>query len=434
MSYSGHQSRPIVFGTNGMASTGSPLATLTAIRVLERGGNAIDAAVAASAVLCVIDPASSGVGGEVFYTYFDSKTGQLDSLAGSGRSPRSATSDKFSNGVPAYGPLSPTVPGIVQGWEDVLKRHGTRSLSALLEPAIEYARNGFPVPVRLAQAFRRKDRFLSECEAAKECYQLRGEWPVAGQVLKLLDLADSLEAIAKEGATTFYRGDLSRRILSGLDAAGGLLDSKDFSDYVSAFASPLTVQYRDYEVAVPELPTMGAVLLQQLALLEELSPSVPEWNSATWQHLLIEIKKASFADLDTYLTDPSFSPREATQFLSEAYIKARAKAISSEKAALYEPGNLSAGLRNTVSLAVADRDGNVFSWIQSVFSEFGSCWMAPKTGILLNNRMFGFSSTKGHVNVIEPSKRTAHTLHCPIVLKQKRPILALSTPGVSVVR
>lgn len=429
MSFDAHLSRPVVYAANGMATSGHPLASLAAIRVLEAGGNAMDAAVAASAVLSVVDPAASGVGGDVFYTYYDAGTGQLDSLVGSGRAGRAAHTERFRDGIPATGPLAPTVPGIVRGWEDALKRHGSRSLAELLESAIRYAREGFPLSARVAGAFRRKEQLLLKCKTTVECYKRGGSWPVAGQMLQLPELADSLETIAREGADSFYVGSLADRILSGLKADGGLLDDQDFAGYASDFQTPLSVDYRGYEVAVPPPPTMGAILLAQLALLEQVAPERGAWASPQWQHLLIEVKKASFADLDAYLTDPKFATVHPVSYLAPDYIKARRSAVSMEKAALYQPGRIDSRLGHTICLAVADKAGNVVSWIQSVFNEFGSCWMAPGTGFVLNNRMYGFSATPGHVNVVAPGKRTAHTLHCPMVLKDGRPVLAVSTPG-----
>jgi gamma-glutamyltranspeptidase/glutathione hydrolase len=429
MSYKDALTRPVVYAANGMASSGHPLASLTAIKVLEAGGNVMDAAVAASAVLCVVDPAASGVGGDAFYTYHDAATGKLDSLVGSGRSARSADTERFKDGIPATGPLAPTVPGIVRGWEDALKRHGTTDLAMLLKPAIHHARAGFPVGARVAGAFRRRESALRNCPAAVDAFQRNGEWPEAGRMIQLPDLADSLETIAREGAAAFYTGRLTDRIVSGLAAEGGLLNHQDFADHESLFGEPLVVGYRGYQIAAPQPPTMGAILLSQLSLLERVAPQAGDWTSADWQHLMIEVKKASFGDLDAYLTDPAFAAVPPGAYLSSTYVDARSQSISRQTAALYGAGNIGARLGHTVSLAVSDRHGNMVSWIQSVFNEFGSCWMAPGTGFLLNNRMYGFSATPGHVNVVEPGKRTTHTLHCPMVLKDGKPVLAVSTPG-----
>ena len=429
MSFDAHLSRPVVYAANGMASSGQPLASLAAIRVLEDGGNAMDAAVAASAVLSVLDPAASGVGGDVFYTYYDASTGKLDTLVGSGRAGRAAHAERFRDAIPASGPLAPTVPGIVRGWEDALNRHGSRSLASMLEPAIRHAREGFALSARVAGAFRRKEHLLLKNRASVECYQRDGRWPVAGEKLRLPDLADSLETIAKEGAGTFYTGALADRIVTALAAEGGILDREDFAGYESPFEDPLTIDYRGYQVAVPPPPTLGAALLAQLALLQQVAPTAGSWESPEWQHLLLEAKKASFADLEAYLTDPKFTTVHPASYLSPTYVETRGKAISRTKAALYEPGSVDSRLGHTICLAVADKAGNVVSWIQSVFNEFGSCWMAPGTGFVLNNRMFGFSATPGHVNAPAPGKRTAHTLHCPMVLKDGKPVLVVSTPG-----
>ena len=429
MTYTDHLTRPVVRAKKGMASSGHPLASLAAIRVLEEGGNAMDAAVAASAVLSVVDPAASGVGGDVFYTYYDASTGKLDSLVGSGCAGRAAHAERFAGGIPAFGPLTPTVPGTVRGWEDALRRHGSRGLDNLLAPAIDYARNGFAVSDRIAGAFRRKHDRLVNCQAVIDCYQRDGDWPVAGQTLTLPDLADSLETIVREGADSFYTGSIADRIVSALKADNGILNHEDMAGYVSPFEEPLQVSYRGYDVAVPPPPTMGATLLAQLGLLEALAPVAGDWSSSDWQHLLVEAKKASFADLEAFLTDPNFTDVPPAKYLTKDYFTKRVEAISRDKAALYEHGVLGSQAGHTVSLAVADSQGNVVSWIQSVFNEFGSCWMAPGTGFVMNNRMYGFSAEPGHINAVAPGKRTAHTLHCPMVLKDGKPVLAVSTPG-----
>lgn len=429
MTFDAHLSRPTIYAAQGMVSSGHPLASRTAVRILEDGGNAMDAAVAASAVLSVVDPAASGIGGDVFFTYFDSATGRIDSLSGSGCAARAAGAGLFAGGIPPTGPLAPTVPGIVRGWENALERHGTRSLAQLLAPAIRYARDGFPVSARVAGAFVRKEPLLAQCAAVVDCYTRDGKWPVAGQRLQLPATADTLETIGREGADGFYIGSIAERMVAGIENDGGLLDLQDFSGHHSPFEEPISIDYRGYQVATPPPPSMGAILLAQLGLLERLAPQPGKWDTAQWQHLLIETKKASFADLGAYLTDPKVASIPPARYLAPAYLERRVSSVSRTHAALHEPGAVDSRLGHTVCLAVADKAGNVVSWIQSVFNEFGSCWMAPGTGFVLNNRMYGFSANPEHVNAVAPGKRTANTLHCPLLLKDGKPVLALATPG-----
>ncbi|GAA4323345.1 gamma-glutamyltransferase [Pigmentiphaga soli] len=428
MSYQEHLSRPVVFAAHGMASTGHPLASQAALGVLQRGGSAMDAAVAASAVLAVVDPAASGIGGDGFYTYFDAASGRLEVLNGCGRTGRSTDPGRFVAGIPASGPLSATVPGLVLAWEDALARHGRRTLAELLATAVYYAKHGFPVSTRVAAAFRRKAELLDRYPAARQAYRPRGDWPRPGEILCLPDLARGLEDIARDGAAVFYTGWIAEAIAGGLGADGGMLALDDFAEHRSDIGAPLMGSYRGYDVAVQQPPTMASLLLQQLKLVEAMGAASPDWDAPDFVHLMIEAKKASFADMDAYLTDPTHSGRAPAEFLDPAYIAERSRALSLQTAARYRPGSGSR-LGHTTYLAVADRDGNLVSWIQSVFGEFGSCWMAPGTGFVLNNRMYGFSADPGHINRLAPGKRTAHTLLAPMLLKQGRPVMALGTPG-----
>lgn len=429
MSFTHQPMRPIVMSANGMVSAGHPLAAQAGIRTLQDGGNAIDAAVVASAVLCVVDPAASGVGGDLFFLHYDARTRALASLNGSGCAAAKADPAQFKDGIPAAGPLSPTVPGIVRGWADALERFGTMSLHDALQPAIAYAEKGFPVSPRVAGAFRRKLALLKHSEAACEAYFRSGVPPEAGDVLRLPDLGRSLRLIAEQSADVFYEGELAAAMLEGLRAVGGLFAPADFAAHQSQWDAPLSIAYRGHEIAVQQPVSMGALLLEQLKIVEGYDIGAMPWDSAERLHLLIEAKKASFADLDVYLTDPRFS-HGAERYLTEERARMYRKAIDPKRArAVYDAGSPASHLSHTTYLAVVDGQGNAVSWIQSVFNEFGSCWMAPGTGFVLNNRMHGFSSDPSHVNRLVGGKRTAHTLLAPMVLKNGRPALVLGTPG-----
>ncbi|MCQ9617680.1 gamma-glutamyltransferase [Paenalcaligenes niemegkensis] len=302
-------------------------------------------------------------------------------------------------------------------------------MKELLAPAISYARDGFVVSARVAGAFQRKDSLLKQCENTINTYQINGRWPQAGEILRLPDLAYSLELIANQGVQVMYTGELGERIISALERHGGLLSMDDLEQHQSYIEATVLGHYRGYQIAVQQPPTMGTLLLQQLALMEASRVPVTGWDSADWIHLMIEAKKASFSDLSAYLSDPGHCEIKPEQLLDSAYIKQRASDLSLSQAASYVPGEIGALLSHTTYLTIADKEGNVVSWIQSVFNEFGSCWIAPGTGFVMNNRLSGFSNDLEHINCVAAAKRTAHTLLAPMVLKDNKPVLALGTPG-----
>jgi gamma-glutamyltranspeptidase / glutathione hydrolase len=426
MTNTSSKTRPIVMGSNGMVSAGHPLASFAGARALQDGGNAIDAAVVASAVLAVVDPASSGVGGDLFCLYYSAKSGRLDNVNASGRAPLGVDPEKFRAGIPATGPCSLTIPGLVMAWDEALERHGSWSLERALQPAIDYAEEGFPVSPRLSTYFGRKASLLEQCEAARRTYFSSGV-PNPGQRLRLPDFANSLRLIAKHGPSAFYQGELAEKMVRGLQAAGGLHTVDDFARHRSQWGKPLTANYRGFEIAVQPPVSMGVILLEQLKIVEGYALNDMAWDAGDRLHILIEAKKASFGDLEAYLSDPDFTQLPAGLLTSD--FAARRRSLISEKAtASYPPSELGK-VSHTTYLTVADRDGNAVSWIQTVFDSFGSCWMAPGTGFLMNNRMHGFSSSAKHINCLEPGKRTAHTLLAPMLLQHGKPVLVLGTPG-----
>ena len=426
--YIPQKTRPTVMGSNGMVAAGHPLAAFAGARALQEGASAIDAAVVSSAVMAVVDPASSGVGGDLFCLHYTAKSGRLDSVNASGRAPLALDPEEFRNGIPVTGPRSSTVPGIVMAWSEALQRHGTWSLERALQPAIEYAADGFPISARLSAYFKRKSDLLQRCETARKTY-FDGGLPRAGQRLRLPELARTLRLIAKHGPDVFYQGEIAERIIEGLKAAGGLHTFEDFTRHRSQWGEPLRATYRGYEIAVQPPVSMGAILLEQLKIAEGYGLADMPWDNGARLHLLIEAKKASFADCDAYLSDPDFTPPLPRDLWTSDYAAMRRALISEQRAtASYPPGELEK-VSHTTYLAVADRAGNAVSWVQTIFDSFGSCWIAPGTGFLLNNRMHGFSNSPTHVNRLAPGKRTAHTLLAPMVLQRGQPLLVLGTPG-----
>ncbi|MCC7104394.1 MAG: gamma-glutamyltransferase [Chloroflexi bacterium] len=424
--------RPIVMGTNGMIASGHPLASAAGLRTLQQGGNALDAALTAAGVLAVVRPEACSVGGDMFLMYYRAADGHVESMNASGRAPAQASleHEAFRNGMPAHGVHSASVPGVVRGWEDALATFGTIPLSDALQPAIQTAERGFPVSVKLAAALATNAAFLRECTATGKAYLRDGEPRRPGEILRLPDLANSLRAIAASGADEFYRGELGRRIVQGHQADGGLFTMEDFARQESVFSEPLSVSYRGHTVYNQRPVSLGTVLLQELRLAEGFDLGGMPFDSAERLHLMLEIKKLAFADMEGHITDPEFHDVPTDWLLSESY--------AAERRALIDPAHASAGHgageparygRHTTYLCVVDGQGNCASWIQTLFHGFGSGWMAPGTGLLLNDRMHGFSANPEHVNRLEGGKRTAHTLNAPILARDGRPRLVFGTPG-----
>jgi gamma-glutamyltranspeptidase/glutathione hydrolase len=428
--YSQQTTRPIVMGTNGMVASGHPLASQAGVRVLQDGGNAMDAAVTAAAVLAVTQPEANGVGGDAFLLNYDAAADQLEGLNASGRAPAAANLDAYQDGIPEHGPRSATIPGAVRGWADALERHGSISLADALAPAIRYAEEGFPVSLRLARAMAAGADDLRRCRSAAEAYLKDGQPYEPGELLKLPDLARSLKGIAQDGPDAFYRGHLARTIVEAQQEEGGHFTLEDLAGHDSVLGEPLSVDYRGYQVYNQRPVSIGALLLAELKIVEGFDLAGLPWDSAERIHLLVEAKKLAFADLETHITDPEFADLPLEGLLSPDYAAQRRTAIDRGRAAeSYAGGDPARYGSHTTYMAVVDRNGNMVSWIQSLFHRFGSCWMAPGTGILLNDRMDGFSTDPRHINRLEGGKRTAHTLNAPLVFQDGKPCLVVGTPS-----
>ncbi len=322
-----HKTRSAVMARQGMAATSQPLATATAIRVLQRGGNAVDAAIAANAVLGVVEPMSCGLGGDLFAIVWDSKTKKLVGLNASGRSPAAATIDLFKSkglsAIPTHGPLSWSVPGCVDGWDQLRKQFGTMPWSELLEPAIAYAETGFPVSEIIAADWREAEPSLKRIPSSATCFLPGARAPAAGSVFRNPDLARSLKAIATGGRDAFYKGPLAESIVQYSSSAGGLFSLSDFAEHVSTFVEPVSTNYRGYDVW--ELPPngQGIAALQMLNLLEAYDLKSLGPQSAEALHLMIEAKKLAYEDRAKYYADPAFGPLPVSTLISKPYAARR---------------------------------------------------------------------------------------------------------------
>lgn len=422
----------MVLGCGGMACTSQPLASFAAAELLRSGANAVDAAVCAAAVLGVVEPFSTGIGGDCFMLLWSAKERRLFGLNGSGRAPRAATlaavRERGLREMPSHGILAVTVPGAVDAWNVALERFGSRTLAQVLEPAIEYSRHGFPVSEIVAEQWALCLGFLQN-EAARRTFTVDGRAPALGEVVRLPGLARSLEAIAAGGRDVFYRGEIAERIVGCSLQHHGWLTREDLAAHESTWVEPIATDYRGYRVN--EIPPNGQGLAALIALniLEcfDLGSALSEPVAA--QHLRIEAVKLAYADRNRYIADPQMAEVPTAWLLSKDYAQGRAALISMSKAIKNAaPGSIPAGY-DTVYLATADEEGNVVSLINSLFFPFGSGMVAGETGIALQNRGYGFSVDPQHANCIAPGKRPFHTIIPAMITKEDRPLVSFGVMG-----
>ncbi len=427
--------RPMALGTHGVVSTGHGLASQAGLRVLEDGGNAVDAALAAGAVLAVVLPEANTIGGDLFALVHDARTGQVVAVNASGPAPRAATPDWFRaqghRTVPARGILSVEIPGMVDGWELLHQRFATRPFGDLLGPAIRLATEGFPVHQRLAHQSAQFADLLARHPATAALFLPDGQPLRPGQLLVQSDLADCLRAIAAGGPAAFYGGPIGDAIGRGLEQVGGLITPADLADRPAAFREPLRAEYRGYTVYETPPVSQGFMLLEALNVAAGFDLAALGHNSAGAIHLMVEIKKLVFADRLRYLGDPDRVPLPLSELLSAAHAARQGGRIDPRRAAADRVTalDLRPGGTDTTYLCAADAAGNAISLIQSVFSPWGSGIVAPGTGILLNNRLSGFWLEDGHPNQLAPGKRTMHTLNAFLLTRGDALFMVGGTPG-----
>jgi gamma-glutamyltranspeptidase / glutathione hydrolase len=443
--------RSVVLGRNGMIATSQPLASAAGLKVLQDGGNAIDAAIAAAAVLAVVEPTMTGIGGDLFAIVYDGKTKKLRGLNASGRSAYAATPEAFAARrlaqIPQNGVYSVSVPGVVDGWATLASTYGRIPLARTLAPAIDYAKNGFAVSEIISGQWKGSEHKLAADPAAAATFLPNGRAPRPGEIFANPKLAATLEQIAEGGRDAFYRGPIAAAIVADMKKRDGLLDARDFAEHRSDWVDPISTNYRGYDVY--ELPpnTQGLVVLEMLNILEGYDVKAMGPNSADYLHRLVEAKRIAFADRAAYLADIDSVPASVLRTLiSKEYASARRKEIDPSHAAQeYKPGAIksssptaqpeaSANLTgrdrgDTIYLTCADRDGNVISLIQSLFSDFGSGIVAGDTGIVLQNRGSLFTLAPGHPDRIAPHKRPLHTLIPAFVMHEGRPWLSFGVMG-----
>jgi gamma-glutamyltranspeptidase/glutathione hydrolase len=420
-------------GTRCMAATSHPLATLTALDILREGGNAVDAAVAAVAVLGVVEPTQTGIGGDCFALYMPGAQGRIHALNGSGWAPAAADTAWFQNrGITSIDPESVhavTVPGAVAAWQRLVADHGRFGLDRLLMPAIRAAEDGYAVAERLARDWRRQTEKLARRPATAEVFLSAGTAPVAGSVHRQPKLAKTLRAIAERGAAAFYDGPIAAEIVACLRGLGGLHTIEDFAVYQPEYVEPICASYRGYDIW--ECPPNGQGLIPLLIgrILEhfdiaKLAPASPQRL-----HLLAEAARLSYAVRDAVLGDPRSGRVPTDRLLSDAYTAELARRISPNARIADLSPTVGPAHRDTVFLTVVDADRNCIALINSIFDDFGSGLMAPESGVLLHNRGSGFIIEPGHPNTIAGRKRPLHTIIPALVTKNGRAVLPFGVTG-----
>jgi gamma-glutamyltranspeptidase/glutathione hydrolase len=426
--------RSVVMAPHGMVATSHPLAAQVGLDVLKDGGNAIDAAIATNAAMGLMEPMSCGVGGDLYAIIWDAKTRKLYGLNASGRAPYRATraffADKQLKGIPETGPLSWSVPGCVDGWEELRKRFGTRSFAQLLGPSIRYAEEGFPVTEVIAGYWHNAEAMLRRHPDAARTYLIDGHAPRPGDVFKNPALARSYREIVKNGRDGFYKGRIAHEIVAFSDSESGLFADKDFADHTSTWVDPVSTTYRGCEVWEIPPPGQGLAVLQMLNILEGYDLKAMGPSSADYWHLFLEAKKLAYADRARFYCDPAFAKVPTAELVSKRYAAERRRLIDQAKALTQvEPGDPKLGKSDTVYLCVVDKDRNCVSLIQSNYLGFGSGLVPGDLGFALQNRGTLFALDPGHSNCLEPHKRPFHTIIPALVMKQGKPWLVFGVMG-----
>jgi len=419
-----------------MAATSQPLATQIALDILKVGGSAVDAAIAANAALGLMEPTGCGIGGDLFAIHWDADEKALAGLNASGRSPKAMTLQYFrSNGIekiPPYGALPVSVPGAVDGWFQLHGRYGRLPMKEILAPAINYATNGFPVSEVIASDLESDQMHLRQYPGFAETFMLDGRAPRKGEMFRNPRLAKTYATIADKGRDEFYMGDIARKIDAYMAAQGGLLTYEDLATHESEWVTPVSTNYRGWDVY--ELPPngQGIAALQILNLLEGFDIATMGFGSAEYLHTLVEAKKLAFEDRAKYYADMEFVDVPVARLISKDYADERRKLISPQRASKeLSAGDAKLEDGDTVYLTVADKDGNMVSLIQSNYHGMGSGMTPGDLGFVLQDRAELFALKEGHANVVAGGKRPFHTIIPAFVMKRGKPLISFGLMGGS---
>lgn len=432
----GQAGRSVTMATHGMVATSHPLAAQVGLDVLRRGGNAIDAAIATNAALGVLEPTNCGIGGDLYALVWEARTQRLYGLNASGRAPRGASRSYFQQRgyrqIPTSGPLSWSIPGCVDGWEQLRQRFGTWSWRQLLEPSIDYAEKGAPVPEVIAGYWRSVEHMRDPGMRSTFLLDVAGERraPRPGEIFRNPDLARSYRLIAEQGRDAFYKGEIARRLVDFAQQVGGLWTAEDFAAHQSEWVTPVHTTYRGYDVWQIPPPGQGIAVLQMLNILENFDLAQLGPESADYWHLFVEAKKLAYADRARYYADPQFARVPVSELISKKYAEQRLKQLDPRRARTdVPPGDPKLDGAETIYLCVVDKDRNCVSLIQSNYSGFGSGLAAPQTGFGIQNRGCLFALDDHHANRLEPGKRPFHTIIPALVTQQGKPVFVFGVVG-----
>ena len=431
--YNSYAQRSVAMGPRGMVASSQQLATLAGYRVLSRGGNAVDAAVAMVSTLSVVEPFSVGIGGDAFALIYLAKENKVMGMNASGRAPYHANipwfHDRGIETMPERGILSVTVPGALHGWAQAVERYGNLELGDLFEDAIYYGENGFPVTEVIAGEWKSMEELLRAQKGSSKIYLIDGKAPLPGQVFRNRDLARTYGKIARDGIEAFYEGEICEAIVDFSRRNDGLLSLEDFKDHTTTWVEPIATDYRGY--AIHELPPngQGITALQMLNILEGYDIASLGHNSPEYLHLLIEVKKIAFSDRDYFVTDPEFEDVPVDGLLSKEYTEQCRGKINPNKAMVPPFPSLYAQGSDTVYVAAVDEDRNTISFISSIYLPFGSGMVVDGTGIILQNRGKSFSLDPNHPNRVEAHKRPMHTIIPGMVFKDGNFLMSFGVMG-----
>ncbi|MEX2227268.1 MAG: gamma-glutamyltransferase [Dehalococcoidia bacterium] len=420
------QARGPVAGMHGMVASEHPLVSQTGVAVLRRGGNAFDAALAMSAVLPVVKPGRSHLGGDAYILAYPKREGRVTAICSGGKAPMATSLAAYADGMPPRGGKTIAIPGLVDAWQVFRDRWCSMPMADALAPAIGYAREGFAVSRELELLLAGTQGMFTKYTGLAQSLYIDGAPPRTGQVLRQPALAATLDAVAHGGRAAFYEGAIAQQIAEGVQATGGYVTAEDLRSHSADVAEPLYVDYRGYTVYETPPNSQGLILLEELNIIEG-------YDVAGWGHLsgdaihhMVEAKKLAFEDRQRFAGDPSFVDFDAMRLLTKEHAASRRGEIDPERA---RASAIAAASSDTTSFVVADAAGNCCSFIQSVYAPFGSAICLPELGIIMNNRMCGFSLDPAHPNALAPGKRTMHTLNTYMVFRDGRPYLIGNTPG-----
>ena len=421
--------RPSVRGRNGAVASGHYLASQAGLQIMMAGGNAIDAAIATAAALGVVEPQSSGVGGDGFILIYDAKTRDVYAVNATGAAPTGATREFYlkRDGIPMKGILSVSIPGLVDGWLVAHERFGTRPLHEVFAPAIGLCEDGFPLSHKLAGSLKAQTKRFASDPYTRAVFTDDGQPLAPGDIVYQKDLGKTLRTLAAQGRDAFYEGEIAKAMVAFSQSRGGLLTEADLKNHRAHIADPIAVTYKGHTVYETPPNSSGHILLQELNIVENFD--LHAMSKAERIHLMVEAKKLAFADREKYVADPDWIDIPIDGLLSKVYAKERAALIDPDRAAVHVPPGIPEAVEDTTCFCVADKAGNAVCQLQSIQSGWGSSLIAGETGILLNNRMTYWHLEADHPNCLMPGKRVRHTMNPVIVTKDDKPVLICGTPG-----